>query len=251
MNIRPLAIFAAGAIFATALVGTTTWLQASSENTITACANKKTGAMRYLSKGKCNKKTESQVSWNSTGVAGTQGVPGPKGDTGAKGDSGPKGEDGTKAMVVDSTGKELGVWAWTNYVGYQVAVDSIGGVWIPEGGRYDFGNETLYYFRDSDCRTPLIRANRSDSLPSPADRWLTRSPEGQLQSGYRTLGTSRPFSGATLSGVYLRQGLAPFACFNDKNRAGNTLGDYSTLYFWNAEEVPLPTYTPPLSIRVG
>jgi hypothetical protein len=286
MNIRPLAIFAAGALFATALVGTTAWLQASSENTITACANKKTGAMRYLTKGRC-KKTETAVSWSNIGPVGPQGTKGdtgaigqtgPKGEDGPKGKDGTKGEDGTKAIVVDSNGKEMGVWAWTNSVNYFAFADASGAVWIPEIGRYRFANAYVQYFRDANCTIPLIKANSADSLPSSSDRWirLGLSQEEQIRAAYRISGTTKPFSGTTLSGVYrtldgsdptstttttsttstlagiyqMAESSDSSTCYNDKNRAGNTLGDYSSIYFWDTEEVPLPTYTPPLSIRV-
>jgi hypothetical protein len=45
-------------------------------NTITACADKRTGAMRYVANGKCNTRTETKVEWNQTGPAGATGASG-------------------------------------------------------------------------------------------------------------------------------------------------------------------------------
>ena len=45
-------------------------------NTITACADKRTGAMRYVANGKCNARTETRVQWNQTGPAGATGASG-------------------------------------------------------------------------------------------------------------------------------------------------------------------------------
>jgi hypothetical protein len=251
MNIRPLAIFAAGAIFATALVGTTTWLQALSDNTITACANKKTGAMRYLIKGKCNMKTETQVTWNSTGVSGTPGVPGPKGDTGTKGDTGAtgaQGESGVQARLVDATGKDLGVWSHADN-GFAF-VDEQGGLWTTEND-YALGPNRILYFRNSSCTVPLLRAEDNDVLSSKSTRWVLYTGDGTLLAGYKAPVNSKSVLGSSFPGIYLKNPFAPYTCFDDKNRAGNTLGDYSSVSFWDAEEVPLPTYTPPLSVRVG
>jgi hypothetical protein len=251
MNIRPLAIFAAGAIFVTALVGTTTWLQASSDNVITACANKKTGAMRYLTKGKCNKKTETQVSWNSTGVAGAQGAPGTKGDSGAKGDTGAtgaQGESGVRARLVDATGKDLGPWSHANN-GFAF-VDEQGGLWTTRENE-TLGPNLIQYFRNSSCTVPLLQAEANDVLSSKSTRWVLYAGDGTLLAGYKAVASVKSYSGSSLSGVYRKDVFAPYTCNDDKNRAGNTNGDYSTVYFWDAEEVPLPTYTPPLSVRVG
>jgi hypothetical protein len=90
------------------------------------CVNKKTGAVRIISKN-CAK-SERTVYVNQQGVqgaAGAQGVAGPKGDTGipgAKGDTGTPGLKGdvgavgpagpagpSAAHVLDATGKDLGV----------------------------------------------------------------------------------------------------------------------------------------------
>ena len=62
--------------------------------TLNACKNKKSGAIRVISgKAKC-KKTESKLSWTTTGTAGAKGDKGDKGDKGAAGDKGATGATG-------------------------------------------------------------------------------------------------------------------------------------------------------------
>jgi hypothetical protein len=62
--------------------------------TLNACKNKKTGAIRVITgKAKC-KKSESKLSWTTTGAKGDKGDPGAKGDKGATGDKGAKGDKG-------------------------------------------------------------------------------------------------------------------------------------------------------------
>jgi hypothetical protein len=248
---RPFGGFIAGAVLSMTLFGATEWIGASNANVITACANKKTGAMRYLTKGKCNKKSETQVSWNSTGVAGAQGAPGTKGDSGAKGETGAtgaQGESGVRARLVDATGKDLGPWSHADD-GFAF-VDEEGGLWATEYN-YTLGPNHIQYFRNSSCTVPLLRAEANDVPSSNSTRWVLYTGDGTLLAGYKAPANSKSVPGSSFPGIYLKNPVAPYACFDDKNRAGNTLGDYSSTYFWNAEEVPLPTYTPPLSIHVG
>lgn len=155
MKLRPLATFVAGVVFATGVIGTTAWLRAADDNVITACANKKTGTMRYLTKGSCKKKTETQITWNQTGVTGAAGA---KGDSGAKGDTGAK---GTSYHVVDAAGRDFGPLLGVLQAG-QAMVQVDGLVWLLQN--YRDGNSTGViqgdlntsgYFADSSCTTPL------------------------------------------------------------------------------------------------
>jgi|GEM_PF-2283676 hypothetical protein len=78
--------FLSAAVIAIALVvvaGNFTASQ-SSGSSVTTCYNKKTGALRYLVKGKC-KKSEIVLSINKTGPQGPRGATGPRGLTGSSG----------------------------------------------------------------------------------------------------------------------------------------------------------------------
>jgi hypothetical protein len=63
-------------------------------STINACANKTTGVLRLLAKGKCTAK-EDKVTWNQAGPAGPAG---PAGAAGAKGADGAKGDKGNTGV---------------------------------------------------------------------------------------------------------------------------------------------------------
>jgi hypothetical protein len=100
--------FFTGVIFCATAIGTTTWLRAGNDHVITACANKKTGVMRFSKNGSCNRKTENVVSWNASGVAGPAG---PIGATGPKGETGPPGstpQTSDALFVFDVAGNKLG-----------------------------------------------------------------------------------------------------------------------------------------------
>lgn len=72
-------------------------IAATDTNTINACANKTTGVLRLLAKGKCTAK-EDKVTWNQAGVAGPVGPAGPAGAAGAKGADGAKGDKGNTGV---------------------------------------------------------------------------------------------------------------------------------------------------------
>lgn len=96
---------AATAITATTLIAIPTGAQAATS--YKACANKKTGEMRLVVKGKKCKKGEKKLKWNTkgpTGATGPQGVPGQQGPQGAAGVTGPPGAYDT----FDQTGKKIG-----------------------------------------------------------------------------------------------------------------------------------------------
>lgn len=73
-----------GALCFSASLGT-----ASSEARIYACKEKKTGALRIVSRRTKCKRSESKLSWGGRGKAGKQGEQGPAGPAGSPGASGP------------------------------------------------------------------------------------------------------------------------------------------------------------------
>jgi hypothetical protein len=230
MNIRPVAIFAAGAIFATALVGTTTWLRASSENVITACANKRTGTMRYLSKGKCNKKTESQVTWNQAGIPGPAGT---QGDVGARGETGAPGKH---ARVVDAAGRDHGLALSVSDDGFSVTILLEDGIWTLRNrlGENIQGFLADVAYSDSGCATPL---------------WHTVASASQQYRGHRFSATGtasfvkavgEPFFGSTVD-VYVSD--------PDSQTCTKTTR-WNTLLFTAVEPTTGPTFTPPFRLVV-
>jgi hypothetical protein len=79
-------------------LGAVSFANASSGATMKACANKVTGVMRYISEGSC-KKTETSLSWNKKGPAGSPGNSGATGLTGTKGDTGLTGTKGDTGLT--------------------------------------------------------------------------------------------------------------------------------------------------------
>lgn len=84
-------------------------IAATSNKTVTLCANKKTNALRYAKSDNCAK-SEMKVVLNQTGetgATGATGAVGAKGDTGAagaKGETGAAGATGSTALTVSATG---------------------------------------------------------------------------------------------------------------------------------------------------
>jgi hypothetical protein len=93
MHLNRLCTFTLGVIVTAVSVGTVSFVNASGDETLKACANKTTGVMRYISKGSC-RKTETSLSWNEMGPTGAAGAKGDTGAAGAKGDTGAAGAKG-------------------------------------------------------------------------------------------------------------------------------------------------------------
>jgi hypothetical protein len=109
LKIDRLATFTLGVIVTAVSVGAVNFANAAGDATIKTCANKTTGAMRYLSKGSC-KKTEKSISWNQMGPQGLPGVAGATGTAGTKGDSGSagtKGDAGTNGTNGANTNSQI------------------------------------------------------------------------------------------------------------------------------------------------
>jgi hypothetical protein len=98
--VRSLSIFSLALVIALSMIVVAGNYSASqsSGTSVTTCYNKKTGALRYLVKGKC-KKTEQQLSIGQVGPQGPAGVQGATGPAGAQGSTGPAGLDGAAANV--------------------------------------------------------------------------------------------------------------------------------------------------------
>jgi hypothetical protein len=83
-----------GVLIGATLGGVGGVIAATDTSSINACANKTTGVLRLLSKGKCTAK-EDKVTWSQAGPAGPAG---PAGAAGAKGADGAKGDKGNTGV---------------------------------------------------------------------------------------------------------------------------------------------------------
>jgi hypothetical protein len=135
--------FVIGFACAALSLGAVTYVNAASNATLKACANKTTGIMRYISKGSC-KKTEKALSWNQTGPQGAAGV---------------AGTNGQNFHVIDAAGRDLGptIGLWNQ--GQTATILYEGGLWevsslnnLLEGSLQLEG-----LFSDSSCSVPLVQ----------------------------------------------------------------------------------------------
>ena len=92
----------AGVLIGATVGGVGIVVAAATTNTVTGCANKTTGILRYAADGKCKSKIENKVEWNQAGVAGVAGAAGAAGATGATGEKGDKGNTGVTGATGDT-----------------------------------------------------------------------------------------------------------------------------------------------------
>lgn len=246
MRFSRLVIFSVGVLVTATSVSAVTYVNARSDTPIKACANKKTGAMRYLAKGRCNK-NERLLTWSQMGAQGLQGLTGLQGPTGAQGNPGAPGQigpAGKSLQLTDATGKKLGF-----VVGDYAAGGSISPFLLTLiDNRLWYVNIHVYYLRgtggnlyfsDSGCIN-RIGAIETGGTPSP-----------QITYGGSNTETSTPV--AYSPGDFYVEGL-------DMSKPIYTGGDVNcslvseayrqqSLYhsrFYHLQEIEPPTYTPPL-----
>lgn len=247
MRIRPFVAFVAGAVLSAGVVGATTYLRAADGGVVTACANKKTGVMRYLSKGSCNRRTETQLAWNQfgiPGIAGERGEAGARGDTGAKGDVGPRGES---YRVVDAKGRDLGTPIDISNFGMSAEILFQGGVWIvhnnpAEGASIAGAISASGYFSDSRCSAPVFNA-----IAGSLDVQTARGSYVSLDRGVIYLKPKgSPFRvPATTDLYFLNSKTNPSQCVSARSWDNEFV---STSYFIDVVETTPPTFDAPFTI---
>ena len=237
--------FVIGFACAALSLGVVTYANAAGNGTLKACANKKTGVMRYISKGSCNKKTETSLSWNQMGpqgLSGAAGTNGASGTTGTKGDAGAAGTNGMNGQnlfVYAANGTSLGQAlsatssAATLLVnGYIWTFDKVSAV--PSG----FYNVWTYY-SDSSCTRPFIRAYSGDKIDLQGVGVLnTETDEG----AYIPTGNILTFSGRPV--YFIEGGGGTCVAMSSPEKLGL---DSEGLGLWQVTKIPLPNYVGPLS----
>jgi hypothetical protein len=252
LKFNRLGAFTLGVVITAVSVGAVSFVNAAGDKTLKACANKKTGVMRYISKGSCNKKTETSMSWNQmgpTGLSGSAGTNGTAGANGTNGSAGAKGEVGPAGQnfhAIDATGKDLGIITQGN--ASEVTVYSEGGLWPWQTHAYA-GNNYVYLFRDSSCTVPLatytnaVVAVSSFVFPSTT-RWiLAKSAQSLPTVAYKASGQA--FDIYSLTTVYVWD--AYHQTCTSRNPTTFYAG-YENVYATDLTTVSLPTYTAPLTI---
>ena len=237
--------FAIGFACAALSLGAVTYANAAGNGTLKACANKKTGVMRYIAKGSC-KKTETSLSWNQMGPSGLPGGAGTNGETGAKGDKGATGVAGTNGsdfQLIDAAGKVLGLMIGPTGGISDYQIISGDHLWVVNSGSYRIsgtGYALGSIFSDSSCTTSLgLRS--SMSVPP------------QVTFGYREAQEGSMFKAGDLYSQ---------VSDNSKNLYQSDSGTCSLMtesakrqqewqttdYLFNLIPITPPTYTAPLTI---
>ena len=263
--------FAIGFGCAALSLGAVTYANAAGDATIKACANKTSGAMRYISKGSC-KKSEKSLSWNqigsqglpgAAGTNGTNGAAGSKGDTGAAGTNGTNGTNGSNGTngqnfyAVDATGKTLGP-VISHCDGCNG--DSVVGVLI-DGKNWSFETSHFYIsnpepqfnpfaYKDSSCTQPWFVISNT-LLPNPQEVRFDYGTSPTFST------TSKAFSVVNTPVTWTGRSVYYWDWNSQTTRSNRICRTYSdgqkvtlaaTSSLYEAVELTKPSYTAPLTI---
>lgn len=238
MKFNRFTAFTLGVLVTAVSVSAVTYASASSDAAIKACANKKTGAMRYISKGAC-KKTERALTWNQVGQQGLPGVSGAKGDTGL---AGADASNGQTLRVVDATGKDMGLLVGAEQVPVRYLVLNENRLWYLASDTYQvFGS----------AYTPgLVFTDAGCSIPIGQSRFGTLNPQvtfGLKDSSGGTVFTSTGFYstvGDESRSLYLKTETCSLM-------ASNLRGEFEwapTDSLFTLAPITAPSYTAPLKV---
>jgi hypothetical protein len=203
-------------------------IAASSTKTVTVCADKKTGMLRYAKNGRCAK-TETKVLLNQTGVAGATGAKGETGTAGANGTNGAKGADG--APGVDGAPGADGVNGVNGAAGSSFSARSVcglNGTTLCAIGLQGPGGGTIFYV-DTDGKysdfdyLEVAPANTASTI-----EWSTTTPNCGLTADTSCRSTFVTTSGEALKYLAIGTGRAATAAIVARHDAGIILkGSYA------------------------
>lgn len=236
MRIPRFVSFAAGAVFTISLIGAVQYVQATNDAQIKACANKSTGALRLLTRGKCSTK-EKTVNWNQRGI---QGLNGPKGDTGA---------NGQNFYAIDANGRQVGQIISVSQSSNIATIIYEGGLWdlsvfdsFPKGRI-----EKSAFYLDSSCSVPLVVSTTFTSM----DRgWNgdSNQPKYWKPTGERFTISERVVYGIVITGTKPNQ---VFTCTSSTQQSFQTYFQDELspdLLFSQVIEVTPPSYLAPFAV---
>ena len=236
MRLNRLGAFTIGVIITSASVGAVTYANAASNKTLKACANKKTGVMRYISKGSC-KKTETVLSWSQMGP---QGLPGAAGSNGT---------NGQNFHVIDATGRDLGVAIGLANSGKNATIIFESGLWevLSYSNFINGGLRSSSFYSDSSCTTPLVEVDEKQQSMARGWNGSETDPKYWKSAGDSFLLSSRIIYGK------VRSGSKPnfvYSCLSSdstsfRNEFLAEAGDYRLSA---VTEVTPPAYTAPFTI---
>jgi hypothetical protein len=249
MKFNRLGAFTLGVVITAVSVGAVSFVNAAGNGTLKACANKTTGAMRYISKGSCNKKTETSLSWNQmgpSGLPGAAGTNGTNGEIGAKGDTGTEGAKGQNLFLVNADGTTVG--PVTQASSGSASVLFGGFIWdVHTQSGILTSNTADTFFRDESCTTPYARAlNAVGTMANPQAIAVAYGANELFDSTdkvYKMVGKGLTFSSQT--NVYFPgySGCEPMSFGQKVERDGSQ----QTLFELNEISIR-PTFLAPLTI---
>ena len=173
MKFTRLGAFTLGIVITAASVGAVSFVNAAGNATLKACADKKTGVMRYIAKGKC-KKTETALSWNQMGIQGTAGA------------------NAQVFHVVDSVGHDSG--PSIGFDGYSVWIKYEGGLWnLSQFSNFPSGSlRSSHLYSDSSCTVNLAVTNGRSTSESRGWNGDEASPKFWKKNGEEFKFSNRP-----------------------------------------------------------
>ena len=217
--------FALGFCCAAISLGAVTYVSASSDSTIKACANKKTGVMRYIAKGSCNKKTETSLSWNQMGPQGLPGTAGPasingiRGETGAVGAPGAKGETGlTGAQGPQGLAGATGASASNGFTTRNVC--GVNGNSLCTIGAQGPGGGTVFYIDTENIIPDFDYLEVAPNDASASVEWSTSTASCGLTQNASCQSNYLTTSGEALNFVEIGSGRAATAAIVARHNAG-------------------------------
>ena len=241
MKFNRFSAFTLGVLVTAVSVSAVSYVNASSNSTIKACANKKTGAMRYIAKGAC-KKTERPLSWNQMGQQGLSGAPGAKGEPGAIGTAGTNGKN---FHLIDSTGRDLGPALGVYSEGTHADILFEGGIWtLDTFDSYPRGNLQLTFaYSDSACEIPYFRPSTQPTARGwGGSKKYFKASGNPFMLSTRTFYAfiTRPGGGGDLMDCTISSDPAVISQYSE--------WDWSTYKVTDVIEVSAPTYNAPFTI---
>lgn len=242
MKFTRLGAFTLGVVITAVSVGAVSFVSAAGNGTLKACADKRTGAMRYIAKGKC-KKTETPLSWSQIGPQGLPGTPGASGTAGAKGETG---MSGPNFFAVDATGKTLGQILGAYSGTYTILIGEK--IWNASKTRYSLGGFTdngISKYSDSLCTRPFIAPEKGNVI-NTQDTYVDNSRgDSALYKAYSPTGSLLSWTDRNVYDYNPERAPGP-ACqlMTSEQKISNS----SSYDLFDMVQIEKPTYTAPLTL---
>ena len=250
MKLNRLSAFTLGVVITAVSVGAVTFANAAGDATLKACANKTTGAMRYIAKGSC-KKTETSLSWSQMGPQGLSGAVGPAGPVGASG------SNASTVNVQDAAGTMF------TYVGFQIgAILWNGLIWTMNSDAYTnnaIPTQTASYFSDAECSIPIFAEYSPDiySDVSAQSTLVTTSDKksnatSRVLKAYKRKGSLIPVNSAVNYSNFSGRGCTVLPGGRENyGSSGSPNWEFVFTHYYEAEETAPLVFVPPLKFVVG